>query len=64
MKKIGGYLHNGYLTNIGTGMGRISIQRVGYGGATTRPVDMCQSNISYSTSILTRAYAWGIFVLF
>jgi len=35
MKKIDGYPHNGYPTDIGTGTGQI-IQRVGYGGATTR----------------------------
>jgi len=36
MKKIGGYLHNGYPTDMGTDTGRIFIKRVGYGGATTR----------------------------
>jgi len=36
MKKINGYPHNGYPTDMGTGTGRIFIQRVGYGGATTR----------------------------
>jgi len=36
MKKIGGYPHNGYPTDMGTGTGRIFIQRVGYGGTTTR----------------------------
>jgi len=34
MKKIDGYPHNGYPTDMGTG--RIFIQRVGYGGAITR----------------------------
>jgi len=48
MKKIGGYPHNGYLTNMSTDTRRIFIQRVGYGGATTRTLtalltslDMC-----------------------
>jgi len=36
MKKIDGYPHNGYPTDMGTGTGQIFIQRVGYGGATTR----------------------------
>jgi len=36
MKKIDGYPHNGYPTDMGMGMGQIFIQRVGYGGATTR----------------------------
>jgi len=36
MKKIGGYPHNGYLTDMDIGTGRIFIQRVGYEGATTR----------------------------
>jgi len=36
MKKIDGYPHNGYLTDMGTGTGQIFIQRVGYEGATTR----------------------------
>jgi len=34
MKKIGGYQHHGYPTDMGTGTGQIFIQRVGYGGAT------------------------------
>jgi len=36
MRKIGGYPHNGYPTDMGTGTGQIFIQQVGYGGATTR----------------------------
>jgi len=36
MKKIDGYPHNGYPTDMGMGTGQIFIQRVGYGGATTR----------------------------
>jgi len=35
MKKIGGYPHNGYSTDMGTGTGQIFIQRLRYGGATT-----------------------------
>jgi len=30
MKKIDGYPHNGYPTDMGTGMGQIFIQQVGY----------------------------------
>jgi len=36
LKKIDGYPHDGYPTDMGTGTGRIFIQRVGYGGATIR----------------------------
>ena len=36
MKKIHGYPHNGYPTDMDMGTGRIFIQRVGYGEATTR----------------------------
>jgi len=36
MKKVDRYPHNGYPTNMGTDTGQIFIQRVGYGGATTR----------------------------
>jgi len=36
MKKIDGYPHNGYPTDMGMGTGRIFIQWVGYGGTTTR----------------------------
>jgi len=36
MKKIGGYPHNEYPTDMGTGTRQIFIQRVGYEGATTR----------------------------
>ena len=36
MKKIDGYPHNRYPTDMGMGTGQIFIQRVGYGGATTR----------------------------
>jgi len=36
MKKIDGYPHNGYPTDMGTGTGQIFIQWVGYVGATTR----------------------------
>jgi len=35
MKKIGGYSHNKYVMDMGTGTRRIFIQRIGYGGATT-----------------------------
>jgi len=36
MKKIDGYPHNEYPTDMDMGTGQIFIQRVGYGGATTR----------------------------
>jgi len=35
MKKIGGYPHNRYPTDMGTGTRRIFIRWIGYGGATT-----------------------------
>jgi len=35
MKKIGGYPHNGYPTDIDTDTGRIFIQQVEYGETTT-----------------------------
>jgi len=35
MKKIDGYPHNEYPTDMGMGTGRIFIQRIGYEGATT-----------------------------
>jgi len=36
MKKIDRYPHNEYPTDMDMGTGQIFIQRVGYGGATTR----------------------------
>jgi len=36
MKNINGYPHNGYPTDMDTGMWQIFIQRVGYGEATVR----------------------------
>jgi len=36
MKKLDGYPHNGYPTDMGTGTRQIFIQRVGYGRAITR----------------------------
>ena len=35
IKKLCGYLHNGYSTNINMNMRRIFIQRIGYKGTTT-----------------------------
>jgi len=35
-EKIGGYSHDEYSTDMGTGTGRIFIQRVGYEGVTIR----------------------------
>ena len=59
MKKIDGYSHNEYLMDMGTGTGRIFIQWVGYGGATTRTLPApltslvvagrCGSKTSWST---------------
>jgi len=46
MKKIGGYPHNGYPTDMGTGTGRIFIQRVGYGGTTTRTLPAPLTSLS------------------
>jgi len=43
MKKIGGYSHNGYPTDMGTGMGQIFIQRVEYEEATTRTLCRMQT---------------------
>jgi len=36
MKKIDGNPHNGYPTDMGTGTGQIFVQRIRYGGTTTR----------------------------
>jgi len=36
MKKIDGYPHNGYPTDMDTGTRQIFIQQIGYEGATTR----------------------------
>jgi len=49
IKKLCGYSHNGYPTDMGTSTGRIFIQRVGYGGATTptRPVEIPSQNLRY-----------------
>jgi len=46
MKKIGGYLHNGYPTDMGTGTRQIFIQRVGYGGATTRTLPLTSLTVT------------------
>jgi len=46
MKKIEGYPHNGYPTDIGTGTGQIFIQQVGYGGATTRTLPAPLTSLS------------------
>jgi len=57
MKKIGGYPHNGYPTDMGTGTGRIFIHRVGYEGVTTRtlPAPLIALN--------TTLESWQIFFL-
>jgi len=49
MKKIDGYPHNGYPTDMGTGTGQIFIQRVGYGGATTRTLPASLTSLVVST---------------
>jgi len=36
IQKLCGYSHNGYSMDMSTGTGQVFIQRVGYGGATTR----------------------------
>jgi len=66
MKKIGGYPHNGYSTDMGTGTWHIFIQRVGYGGVTTRTLpapltslilgDVELSKMYYFCNILARYY--------
>jgi len=53
-KKIGEYPHNGYPTNMGTGTRRIFIQRVGYGGATTRTLPAPLTSLA----TLDEADAW------
>ena len=54
MKKIDGYPHNGYPTDMGTGTGRIFIQRVGYGGATTRTLPAPLTSLILVSRVLTR----------
>ena len=51
MKKIGGYPHNGYPTNMGTDTGQIFIQRVGYEGATTRTLPASLTSLVISCLI-------------
>jgi len=49
MKKIGGYAHNGYPTDMGTG--QIFIQLVGYGRATTRILPVLLTSLSTTITI-------------
>jgi len=49
MKKIDGYPHNGYPTDMDTGTGQIFIQRVGYTPYPTRPVDIPRYYYKFST---------------
>jgi len=57
MKKIDGYPHNGYSTDMGMGTGQIFIQRVRYGGATTRtlpaPLDIPSYVNQISSTIIS-----------
>jgi len=50
MKKIDGYPHNGYPTDMGTDTGQIFIQRVGYEGATTRTLPTPLTSLVVSSS--------------
>jgi len=69
-EKIDGYPHNGYLTDMGTGTGQIFIQRVGYGGATTRtlPAPLTSLGIGTMISVLApltckfKKYTYPLFV--
>jgi len=52
MKKIGGYPHNGYPTDMYTDTGQIFIQQVGYGGAATRTLPVPLTSLGYIYSVL------------
>ena len=66
MKKIDGYPHNGYLTDMGTGTGRIFIQRVGYEGTTTRtlPAPLTSLLTSLFNTLVLRKAKFKFSVLF
>jgi len=64
MKKINGYPHNRYPTNMGTGTGRIFIQRVGYGGATTRTLPASLTSLYVGARINSCWTQKNIFVSF
>jgi len=51
MKKIYGYSHNGYPTNMDTGMERIFIRRIGCGGATTRTLPAPLTSLTIITRV-------------
>jgi len=51
MKKIGGYPHNGYPTNMDTG--QIFIPRIGYEGATTRTLPALLTSLITSLKLFT-----------
>jgi len=51
MKKIGGYPHSGYPTDMGTGTRQIFIQRIGYGGATIRTLPTPLTSLGMSWRI-------------
>jgi len=52
MKKIGGYPHNGYPTNIGTGTGRIFIQWVRYKRVTTSIISASLTSLDNTELIM------------
>jgi len=52
-KKLCGYLHNRYPTNMGTGTGWIFIQRVGYEGATTCTILAPLTSLGVGRDVLT-----------
>jgi len=58
MKKIGGYPHNGYPTDMDTSTGQIFIQRVGYERATTctLPAPLTSLGVSIILSIPTSIF--------
>jgi len=49
-EKIGEYPQNGYPTDMGTGTRRIFIQRIGYGGATTRTLPTLLTSLDLARS--------------
>jgi len=56
MKKIDGYPYNGYPMDMGTGTGRIFIQRVGYEGATTRTLRAPLTSLNITIEIVLQIY--------
>jgi len=62
MKKIGGYPHNGYPTDMGTGTRQIFIQRVGYGGATTRTLPALLTSLVTVLDLRGGGLCYAVFV--